>query len=41
MWSVGTLATTLLGAGLAFCIAPRENLLWAAGVGLIVFGRHL
>ena len=37
MWSVGTLATTLLGAGLAFYIAPRENLLWAAGVGLIVF----
>jgi len=37
MWSVGTLATTLLGAGLAFYISPRDNLLWVAGVGLIVF----
>jgi hypothetical protein len=37
MWSVGTLATTLLGAGLAFYISPRENLLWVAGVGLVVF----
>jgi len=37
MWSVGTLATTLLGAGLAFFISPRANLLWVAGVGLIVF----
>jgi len=37
MWSVGTLATTLLGAGLAFYISPRANLLWVAGVGLIVF----
>ena len=37
MWSVGTLATTLLGAGLAFYISPRDNLLWVAGAGLIVF----
>jgi len=37
MWSVGTLATTLLGAGLAFYISPRDNLLWVAGVGLVVF----
>ncbi len=37
MWSIGTLATTLVGAGLAFFISPRDNLLWIAGVGLIVF----
>jgi hypothetical protein len=34
---VGTIATTLLVAGLAFYISPRGNLLWVAGVGLIVF----
>jgi MFS family permease len=37
MWSVGTLATTLLGGGLAFYISPRKNLLRVAGEGLVVF----
>ena len=37
MWSLGTLASTIFGATVAYLLTPRQNLLIVAGVGFVVF----
>jgi MFS family permease len=37
MWSLGTLASTIFGATVAYLLTPQQNLLIVAGVGFVVF----